>query len=302
MNRIILLCMGKKGYQVVHDIIEALGSEVICFIVGARDLKVENDYYDEIARLAKKHNVVFYEKESKWENSVGDEYVFAVSWRWLINIRDVKKLIIAHDSLLPKYRGFSPLVNMLINNESEIGVTFLLGSNEYDAGDIILQKRKKITYPIKIIDAIDLIALSYSECLIEVVKNIQYIKSTPQDHSKATYSLWRGEEDYLINFNDSADNIKRFIDAVGFPYKGAAAYINNEKVRVLDVKIFNDVKIEGRDSHLGKVIFLDKSYPVIICKHGLLKLYSVISDKSGESILPLKYFRTKFRGKNENSI
>jgi len=199
---------------------------------------------------------------------------------------------------LSEYRG--TLANILINNEPEIGVTFLFASNEYDAGDIILQKRIKISYPIKIVDAIDLIARSYSECLIKIVKNIQdtkIIRSTHQDQSKAIFSLWRGEEDCLIYFNSLAESIKRFIDAVGFPYKGAIAFVNNEKVRVLDVTIFNDIKIENMNSHVGKVILIDKNNPVIVCRHGLLKLHNVINDKSGESILPLKYFRTRFRGK-----
>lgn len=300
MNKIVLLCMGKKGYQVISDVIKVFSSDIIYFVVGAKDLQIEHDYYDEIIELCKKHNIMFYDKAHAWENCITDEYVFTISWRWLINEEKVKKLVISHDSLLPKYRGFAPLVNMLINRESEIGVTFLFASNEYDAGNIILQKKLPITYPIKIAEAIDLIAQKYSEGLIEIINSVQEannIELIPQDHTKATFSLWRDEDDYLIDFNDSADNIKRFIDAVGLPYRGATAYIRDEKVRVLDVETYSDIIIEDRIAHLGKVIFLNNKQPVVICKQGLLKIENVINDKSGESILPLKSFRTRFKGK-----
>ena len=46
-------------------------------------------------------------------------------------------MIIFHDSLLPKYRGFAPLVNSLINQEKEIGVTAIKASQNYDEGDTV---------------------------------------------------------------------------------------------------------------------------------------------------------------------
>jgi methionyl-tRNA formyltransferase len=52
-----------------------------------------------------------------------------------------------HDSLLPKYRGFAPLPNALINGEREVGVTALFASEEYDMGDIVCQRRLAVEYP-----------------------------------------------------------------------------------------------------------------------------------------------------------
>ena len=49
---------------------------------------------------------------------------------------------------MPKYRGFAPLVNSLVNGEKIIGVTALFASEEYDNGDIIMQSSVDITYPI----------------------------------------------------------------------------------------------------------------------------------------------------------
>ena len=60
-------------------------------------------------------------------------------------IRDKSKLIVFHDSVLPKLRGFNPLVTSLINGYEEIGVTVLYGTEDFDRGEIILQKKVNIT-------------------------------------------------------------------------------------------------------------------------------------------------------------
>jgi methionyl-tRNA formyltransferase len=52
-----------------------------------------------------------------------------------------------------------------------------------------------------------------------------------------------------------------------------------------------DVKIENRSP--GKVIFIEDKLPVIVCGKGLLMLVDV-RDEHGESVLPLKYFRSRF--------
>jgi methionyl-tRNA formyltransferase len=59
------------------------------------------------------------------ENEICSDFNIAISWRWMLK---VSNLIVIHDSLLPKYRGFSPLVNMLINGEDTLGVTVLFAT------------------------------------------------------------------------------------------------------------------------------------------------------------------------------
>ncbi|GJM73208.1 hypothetical protein HMSSN036_54240 [Paenibacillus macerans] len=46
----------------------------------------------------------------------------------------------------------------------------------------------------------------------------------PQNEKEASYSLWRDEEDYLIDWSMDSEYVHRFIDATGFPYKGAATF------------------------------------------------------------------------------
>ena len=70
----------------------------------------------------------------------------------------------------------------------------------------------------------------------------------------------------------------------GNPYKGAATYIKKELLRVLDAKLYNNLKIENRDC--GKIIFLEEGCPIVVCGKGLIKI-NEMKDSHGNSVLPL---------------
>lgn len=291
---ISLFLMTNKGYQVLKNLIIDLYLDSIDKVVVGIDKSVANDYSNEIISLCKKHDINYcLHKDFDYNQIIS--YGIAVSWRWLIESKEMK-LIVLHDSILPKYRGFAPLVNSLINGEKKIGVTALFASEEYDRGDIILQKGINVNYPIKIKDAIEQISLLYVDVVKEIIKRIRSNESIitySQDEEKSSYSLWRDEEDYFIDWNKSALYIKRFIDAVGYPFQGAKCYINNEIVIINEVTILDDISIENRD--IGKVVFIKDKKPVLVCKEGLLRIDSAIFEKSKDSILPLKRFRTRFK-------
>jgi methionyl-tRNA formyltransferase len=210
----------------------------------------------------------------------------------------MEKLIILHDSLLPKYRGFSPLVTALINGEKRIGVTAIFGDKQYDTGPIITQSSRNINYPITIKEAITIINEIYLDVGTYVLNTILVKKiasSTPQNESQASYSAWRDDDDYRIDWNKSSHEIERFINAVGKPYKGAFTKTSTgETVRINAAISLADVSIENRDT--GKVLFLELGYPIIICKSGLLKILDATIESNGTRLplIPLHKFRTKF--------
>lgn len=284
--------MTQKGYEVLKAILENNVHKYISEVIVGRDRNIENDFAEEIILLCQQSKIRYFERNEDFE--VLSNYSIAISWRWLIQENN-SKLIILHDSLLPKYRGFAPLVNMLINGEPEIGVSAIFASREYDRGDIIQQSSIKINYPIKISDAITLVSEIYIKLVMNIFRKIscdEELHAIKQNEEQASYSLWRDEHDYLIDWSKNANDILRFIDAVSSPYKGAATYINGkQKIRILEAEIENDVKIVNRDT--GKVIFVKDKFPIIVCGSGLLKLKKAINDKTTESVIPFKNFRIR---------
>lgn len=288
--RITLYLMTQKGFEVLNALIVKNLQSIISEVILGRDKNIQNDYAAEIISLCKQNNIKHFERHENHE--VLSDYSLAISWRWLIPESN-SKLIVLHDSLLPKYRGFSPLVNMLINKEKEIGVSALFASEEYDKGDIIAQSSTIINYPITISEAINLISENYIALTLKIFSLLisnKEILGIPQNELNASYSLWRNEEDYLINWQKSSEEILNLINAVSNPYKGATTFLNGlQKVRILEAELITDVTIENRD--VGKLIFVKNNFPVIVCGSGLIKILKIIDDKTGIDMLPFNSFR-----------
>ncbi len=284
--------MTEKGFFVLQSFLRDFDKQNVEAVVIGRDKNVVNDYSEKIKKLCEQTNISYYYRQDEYQFKAN--VIFAISWRWII--KDFENIIVLHDSLLPKYRGFAPLVNCLINGEKKVGVTALNASESYDCGDIIAQKELNIDYPIKIYDAIQRISPLYYE-LIKDIAEIYFsgkeLNSYPQDNSKATYSLWRDKSDYRIDWSEAADKIRRFIDAVSYPYEGAYTYVEKHKVIITDAEVFEDVTIENRQP--GKIIFMDDNNPVVVCGKGLLKIKHMVTEENTQkNPFTLQKFRSRF--------
>jgi methionyl-tRNA formyltransferase len=260
--------------------------------MAARDANVTNDYFQEISTLCREHGTPFFERGQPV--TVSPDYAFAISWRWLI--RDIPHLIVLHDSLLPKYRGFAPLPTALLNGEPVVGVTALWASDDFDRGDIVAQTQIAVTYPVKIQAVIERISHEYANIVVDLCTRLVAgtpVTGRPQDEKEASYSLWRDEEDYRIDWSADASYIKRFIDSLGEPYKGASSILDGRTVRIYDAEAEPDVAIECR--HPGKVIFVQAGLPVVVCGAGLLRINDLRDDETGASLLPLRKFRSRLK-------
>ena len=286
-----LYLMTSKGLATLQSFISDISTHYISYIVVAQDRNVTNDYYDEIITLAKSADIPVYERSQSLPHA---SHLIAVSWRWLIEAGPDQKLIVFHDSLLPRYRGFSPLPSALINGDRLVGVTALIASEEYDRGPIIAQEPVEINYPISISKAIELLEPCYQKLAIEVANSILRgeMFSIAQNEIDATYSIWRDEQDYFIDWAWDAERIKRFIDALGFPYKGAATTLEGETFRIRECETLADVNIENRSA--GKVIFMHGHCPVVVCGNGLIKIQAMNKDGFTDNALPIKKFRSRF--------
>lgn len=294
MTKIVLYAMTAKGVAVLKTLLAEFGPDALAFVVTARDKDNAYDGADDIQRLALEAGIPAYSKSAAPQGTACAE--LAVSWRWLIPATSCRKLVVFHDSLLPKYRGFAPLVSALVNGEKRIGVTALLASEEYDRGPVIGQDSVALSYPTTIAQAIETIIPCYERLAVQAGRMMLdgHYESTPQDEAVATYSLWRDEDDYIIDWTWEAARVRRFVDAVGYPYKGAATLVSGKKLRLLECEEVDDIRVENRTP--GKVIFIRDGEPVVVCGRGLLKITRLVDDATRDDSLPWKTFRTRFGG------
>jgi methionyl-tRNA formyltransferase len=287
----VLFAMNEKGLAVLRALLSAGHAGAIAAVVVQDDPAVGQDYSEEIASTARAAGVLTI---GRAEPIPPHAFSVAVGWRYML--RNEAKLIVFHDSVLPRYRGFAPLVNALINGETEIGVTALWGEERYDSGAIIDQASVAVSYPLTIQQAIDTVVPLYERLVVDIVQKLvagEQLAALEQDDRQATYSIWRDEDDYRIDWTEDAASVARFIDAVGAPYKGAFSHAGGQKLRILRAEVVED-ELTFELRHPGKVYSISNGAPAVICGEGLVRLISVVDAQTGESVLPWTRLRTRF--------
>lgn len=120
-----------------------------------------------------------------------------------------------HGSLLPKYRGSSPLQAALLNNDKETGITFILMDEKVDHGPILVKKKMKIkkncTYS-ELSKEMSFLAAKTTPSVINDFLN-KKIKPLPQNEDGASYVKTIKKEDGHIDFNLPAKKILQQINA-----------------------------------------------------------------------------------------
>lgn len=233
-SSVLLMICGYKGLLFFESLVNILP---IRAVVSYRDNWVEDFSFEEIQRLCLLKQISFFETRKMDLNELSTfDLIFVVGWQYLLPVSN--RIIVFHDSLLPKYRGFAPTVNALINGEKEIGVTAFSPREGVDTGPIFQQLSVPITYPLKIKDAFKIQADLTAQIAITLFNKAQSapLLSTEQNEMEATYSIWRDEKDYLIQWNISSERILRTIDALGWPYRGAQTFCGGEKISIIEAK------------------------------------------------------------------
>lgn len=278
-----LFLVNQRGYVVLNKIIEMGLTKNVGFVVSYQEMNVKEKYYDHICQLCMINDIKLYDKKEFLSENIdivlsvyNVKFCIAIGWQYLLAVDKMEqsgaKLIVFHDALLPRYRGFAPTPTAILNGEEEIGVTALFAIDKMDAGEIILQCRMQISDKEYIKDIIERQSALYAEMAITIINKINKgtLTSYPQDEAKATYSIWRNEEDCQINWNESNVDILRLIRAVGDPYLGAYTYYEGRKIKIIRAELEEDITFEQRDT--GKIWSIIDGQPIVICKIGLLRI------------------------------
>jgi len=191
-------------------------------------------------------------------------------------IIDIPKygIINVHSSLLPKYRGASPIHSAILNGDTKSGVSIMYIEEGLDSGDVILQESCDIlendtlgTLHDKLKD-LGAIGLEKALKLIETGK----VEATKQDESLATFVKPITKEQAKIDWNNTKEVIFNQVRGLNpFP----AAHTFNEKDE--NIKIYRTEKLdkeyEGQNGQIVDII--NKKGPVVKVKNGALVLLEV---------------------------
>ena len=193
-------------------------------------------------------------------------------------ILDIPKLcpVNVHGSLLPKYRGASPIQRAIADGEEVTGVTIMRMDKGVDTGDMI----DKVTVPITDSDDEDTmyarLAEEGSKLLIETLKKIEAgtASFTPQDDLEATYAPMIKKEDGLIDFTSSA----RAIDCKVRGYKKwptAFTYVGGKLLKIFETKVVSDIPDADTGDFEPGCFVITKKKIYVTTGDGFIELVSV---------------------------
>lgn len=170
-------------------------------------------------------------------------------------ILDIPRLgcINVHGSILPKYRGASPIQTAILDGQKETGVTIMLMDAGMDTGDILSIEKIAIDPHDTSESLHNTLADVGSHALITTLKKYicGEIQPQKQDNNLATYTKMFSKEDGLIDWNKTAQQIYNQYRACS-PWPGIYTYFQGKRIKLLELA-FCDYDLSGKEIIPGKV-------------------------------------------------
>ncbi|MEZ3501387.1 bifunctional UDP-4-amino-4-deoxy-L-arabinose formyltransferase/UDP-glucuronic acid oxidase ArnA [Pantoea sp. KPR_PJ] len=257
----------------------------ICAIFTHADTSPESHFFDSVARLAAERGIPVYAPDDVnhplWVERIkamAPDYLFSFYYRALLSDTILscarRAALNLHGSLLPKYRGRAPLNWVLVNGETETGVTLHHMVKSADAGDIVAQQRVAIDPEDNALTLHRKLVACATQLLQDALPALREgnVVAVPQDHSQATVVGRRTAEDGRIQWEQSAQQINNLVRAVTHPWPGAFAFAGTVKFTLWKGRVHHDTPAARPGTVLSTDPFL------VACGEGALEVITGQSD------------------------
>ena len=222
--------------------------------------------------LALKHDLKIIQPNSLKEEgvyeaiaSVYPDFIVVSAFGQLLpkNILDIAPCINLHASLLPLYRGASPVQQCLLNGDEYTGVTAMLMEEGLDTGPMLGYRYFKIPQKMRVDALMEQLSLDACAITIDVLKSFDDIMPLAQINAISSHCKKIKKEDGLVDFDDADKIYNKFRAFYGWP----GIYLNN-KMKLLDIEILDPI---GQNEK-GIIKDIQNESIVIGCKLGTIKI------------------------------
>ncbi len=179
------------------------------------------------------------------------------------DILDIAPCINLHASLLPNYRGASPIQESLLNDDSFTGVTSMLMEEGLDSGDILGFQYLKITRTMEVSEAFEKLSHIAAQLTITTLDNFENINAIKQNESLVTFCKKIKKDDGLVDFCDAK---KLFLKYKAYSY-WPGVFLTSE-LKLKDIELNEELS----QNNEGEILEINKDFILIGCKKGSLKI------------------------------
>ena len=168
-----------------------------------------------------------------------------------------------HASLLPKYRGASPIQEALLNDDNFTGVTSMFMEEGLDSGDILALQYLKITPTMEVSEAFSKLSLIAAELTITTLDNFDRLNPIKQNESEISFCKKIKKENGLVDFSDAKNLFLKYKAYSFWP----GIFLESE-LKLKDIELLE----ETSQNEAGKILDICKDYIIVGCKKGSLKI------------------------------
>ncbi len=185
-----------------------------------------------------------------------------------------------HFSLLPKYRGASPVHWSILNGDKTTGVTIFELDEKMDEGDLLAKQELEIlpgeyAYELEV-----RLAAIGAELLCKTINQIDSIPHTKQDHSQATYAPMLKKEDGRVDWTRTATEIDRRIRAFT-PWPSAYFFFDQKRIKLIKGKVQDG---ESHSRAPGEIYDVIKTGVRVCCGQNSIYLIEVLQPEGKKAM------------------
>jgi methionyl-tRNA formyltransferase len=225
--------------------------------------------------LAEKNSITLYQPHKLRDEDVVNElvkiecdYIVVAAYGQILpkKILDYVPCINLHASILPQYRGASPIQQSLLNGDSESGVTAMLMDIGLDTGDILKIERISIGLDEMLESLFDRLTKVAKSLTIDVLKTFSSLEPTKQKDADATHCKKITKADGKVKFDDAVSIYNRYRAFTPWP-----GIFLESGLKLKKISLENEIVYQSA----GKILSIDSDSIIVSTSKGALRIYTV---------------------------
>ncbi len=274
-----IVYMGTPHYaqMILQTLIDSTDME-ICLVLTQPDRPVGRKKLltpPAVKVLATEHNIPLLQPQKLSDEGIykaildtKPDFIVVAAFGQLLpqSILDIAPCINLHASLLPQYRGASPVQQSLLNGDAYSGVTSMLMEAGLDSGPILGYNYFKIPQNMRLQDLMSQLSVDACELTLDTLRNFHTLQPLAQTKAIATHCKKIRKEDGEISFDDAKEIYNKFR-----AYQGWPDIFTQNGLKILEMKV-----VELSTNYIcGTILQIKESSIVVGCTKGSIEIITL---------------------------